>query len=73
MKTNILVVKLLLCSSSFCLAKSDDFSDIEMAEPVESNDYIQNAKTVKFDIKKSKDYRELVTDKILHSHLSVKE
>ena len=73
MKTNTLVVKLLLCSSSICLAKSDDFSDIQMAEPIKSTDYNQTAKTVKFDIKKSKDYRELVTDKILRSHLSIKE
>jgi hypothetical protein len=73
MKTNYFVIKLLLCSSNMSLAIKSDFSDIQMAESADSHDYDLNSKTVKLEIKKSKDYKELVTEKIIRSHLSVNE
>ena len=70
MKTNQFVISFLLGT----ISAVEFGSDIPMAESVAtSNEYDMNAKTIKLDIKKTKDYKEMVTDSILKSHLSVSE
>jgi hypothetical protein len=44
-----------------------------MVESEVSQEYDLSAKTIKMDIKKSMDYKDLITEKIIRSHLSVKE